>query len=82
MSICKSYFLWEEHDRMEREAMTSWWVDELRYQLESACRESQNWATETTGAGAAELLAVEWTTAVEREPDAAKVHLAETEAVL
>jgi hypothetical protein len=67
---------------MEQEAMASWWVDELRHQLESAPRESSDRAAEAMGAWTMELRAVEWVTAAERELDAAKVHLAETEAVL
>ena len=35
-----------------------------------------------TGARATELCAIEWVTATEREINAVKVHLAETEAVL
>ena len=50
MSIHKSRFLWEEHGWMEQEAVASWRVDELRHQLEFARRESQDWATEATGA--------------------------------
>ena len=34
------------------------------------------------GAQVVELLAIEWATVAERELDAAKVHLAETEAAL
>ena len=82
MSIRKSHFLREEHGQMEREAMTLWWVDKIRHQLESTCHESQDRAAEAMGARAAELLAVEQATAAERELDAAKVHLAETEAAL
>ena len=66
---------------MDQEATTSWWVDELRHQLEFAPCESQDRAAEATRARAAKLLAVEWVTA-ERELDAAKVHLAKTEVVL
>ena len=44
---------------MEREAMISWWVDELKHQLESTYRESQDWATEVIGAWAVELLELE-----------------------
>ena len=50
---------------MEQEATVSWRVDELRHQLESACRESQDWATEATGIRAAELRLVEQATAAE-----------------
>ena len=50
MSICKSRFLWEEHGRMEREAVMSWRVDELERQLESACHETQDRAPEVMGA--------------------------------
>ena len=31
MSIRRSRFLWEEHSRMEQEALASWWVNELRH---------------------------------------------------
>ena len=54
----------------------------LRRQLESTHRESQDRAAEAMGARAVELLAVERATAVERELDAAKVHLAKTKAAL
>ena len=67
---------------MEQEAVMSWRVDELERQLESAHRESQDRATEATGARAAELLTVVRATAAERGLDTAKVHLAETEAAL
>ena len=67
---------------MEQEAMASRRVNELRHQLESVRRESQDRAAEATGARAVELRAVERATAAERELDAAKVHLAETEAAL
>ena len=67
---------------MEQEVKASRWVDELRHQLESAHRESQDRAAEVTGAWAAELCVVERVTTVERELDAAKVHLAETEVAL
>jgi len=67
---------------MEQEAMASWRVDELRHQLESARRESQDRAPEVTGARVAELHAVERAIAAERELDAAKVHLVETKAAL
>ena len=67
---------------MEWEATMSWRVDELERQLESTRRESQDQAVEATGARAAELLAAEQETAVERGLDAVKVHLAETEATL
>ena len=66
MPFHKSQFLWEEHGRMEQEAMASRWVDELRHQLESARRESQDRAPEVTGAQVAELRAVERATAAER----------------
>ena len=82
MSIRKSRFLWEEHGRMEQEATTSRWVDKLRHQLESTRRESQDRATEATGARAAELRAVERVTAAKQKLDVAKAHLAEAEAVL
>ena len=74
MSSHKSCFLREEH---AWEAMMSWWVAEFERQLESTRRESQDWEAE-----AAELLTVEWATAAKRGLDAAKVHLAETEAAL
>ena len=67
---------------MEQEAIASWQVNELRHQMESVCHESQDLAAETTGARATELLAVERAAAIKRELDAAKVHLAETEAAL
>ena len=67
---------------MEQEATVSWRVDELRHQLESACHESQDWATEAMGARAMELCAVEQATAAEQELDVMKAHLAETEAAL
>ena len=51
---------------MEREAMVLWWVDDLKHQLESVHRESQDWAAEATGARAAKLLMVERATAAER----------------
>ena len=82
MSIRKSRFLWEEHGRMEQEATMSRRVDELRHQLESACRESQDWVAEATGARAMELRAVERATTAERGLEAAKVCQAETEAGL
>ena len=47
---------------MGREAVMSWWVDELQRQLESAHRESQDRVAEATGARAAELRAVEQAT--------------------
>ena len=67
---------------MEQEAMGSWWVDDLRHQLESALYESQDRVVEVTGARAAGMRAVERATAAERELDAMKVHLAETKAML
>ena len=67
---------------MGQEAMMSRRVDKLQCQLESANRESQDRAAEAKRARAVELLAAEWATAVERELDAAKVHLMETEAML
>ena len=67
---------------MEQEAMTSRWVNELRHQLESACHESQGRAAEATGARVVKLRAVERATTAERELNAVKVHLAETEAAL
>ena len=60
----------------------SWQVNELRHQLESVHRESQNRVAEATGARALELCAVERATTVEQKLDAAKVHLVETEAAL
>ena len=44
---------------MEREAVMSQGVAKLEHQLESAHRESQDWAAEVTGAWAVELLVVE-----------------------
>ena len=73
MSSYKSHFLWEEHARMEREAMMSCRVDELEHQLESTHRESLDQAAEATGAWATELLVVERATAAERGLDAVKV---------
>ena len=67
---------------MEREATMSWRVDQLERQLKSTHHESQDRAAEATGARAVELLAAERATATERGLDAAKVHLAETKAVL
>ena len=67
---------------MEQEVMMSRWVDELRHQLESAHRESQDRAAEATGAWVAKLLEAERATAAERGLDAAKVHLVETKAAL
>ena len=49
---------------MEEEITASRWVDELRQQLESAHRESQDRVAKTTGARATELLAVERAAAV------------------
>ena len=40
MSIYKSWFLWEEHGRMEQEAVALRWVDTLMHKLEFARRES------------------------------------------
>ena len=40
MLIRKSRFLQEEHDRMEQEEVALRWVDKLKHELESACRES------------------------------------------
>ena len=67
---------------MEHEAMALRWVDKLRHELESARHESQDWAAEVTGAWATELRAVERATAAKQKLDAAKAHLAETEAML
>ena len=67
---------------MEREATMSWRVDELERQLDSTRRESQDRVAEAMGAWAAELLAAERATTAERGLDAAKVHLAEIEAVI
>ena len=67
---------------MEQEAVASWWVNELRHQLESARYESQDQATEATGARAAELCVVKRVTATEQDLDAVKDHLAETEVAL
>jgi len=82
MLIHKSRFLQEEHGRMEQEATTSWQVNELKNQLDSTRCESQDRATEATEAWAVELRAVEQATAIERELDVAKVHLAKTEVAL
>ena len=67
---------------MEQEATASRRVDKLRHQLESARCESQDQAAKAMGAWATELRAVELATTAERELDAVKVHLAETEATL
>ena len=67
---------------MEQEAMALRWVDELRHELESARRESQDWAAEAMGARAAEMRVVEQVTATEQKLDAVKAHLVETEAAL
>ena len=48
---------------MEQEAVASRWVNELRHQLQSAHRESQDRAVEAMGARATELHAVERATA-------------------
>ena len=37
---------------MEQEAVTSWWVDELKHQLESTHHESQDQAAEAMAAWA------------------------------
>ena len=60
----------------------SWQVDELRHQLESAYRESQDRVAKATGARAAELRAVKRATTAEQELDAVKVHLVETKVSL
>ena len=65
---------------MEREAMMSRRVDELKCELECTCHESQDWAAEVTRAWATELLAVERATATKRGLDAMKIRLAEVEA--
>ena len=62
--------------------MAPWWVGKLRHQLESTHHESQDRATEATGARAVELLTVERATTAEREHDVVKIHLVETEAAL
>ena len=67
---------------MEQEAMALRWVNELRHQLESVRRESQDRVAEATGARAAELHVVERATAAERELEAVKVHLVEAKAAL
>jgi len=82
MSICKSRFLRDEHGRIEQEVVELWWVDELWHELESACRESQDWAAEATGAQATEMRAVKQVTAAKQKLDATKAHLVETEAAL
>lgn len=65
MSSHKSYFLWMEHARMEREATMLWQVADLERELESARCESLDRATD--------LLAVERVTATEWGLEAAKV---------
>ena len=50
---------------MEHDKKASWWVDELRHQLESVRHESQDRAAEATRAWAMELRAVERATAAE-----------------
>ena len=50
--------------------------------MESAHHESRDQVVEVMGEQVAELLAAEWATVIERGLDVAKVHLAETEAVL
>ena len=82
MSIHKSRFLWEEHGRMEQEVVALRQVDELRHKLESARREFQDWVSKAMGAWVVELRAVERATTAKQKVDAAKAHLAETEAVL
>ena len=82
MLIRKSYFLWEEHGRMEQEAAMLRQVDEIERQLESTRHKSQDWAAEVMGARAAKLLVAKWVIAAERGLDAAKVHLAKTKVVL
>ena len=79
MSSRKSCFLREEH---AWEAMMSWWVAEFERQLESTRRESQDRAAEATEVRAAELLAVERSTAAEQGLEAVKVHQVETKAAL
>ena len=54
----------------------------LERELESACRESQDWAIEVTEVRAVEQLTAERATAAERGLEAAKVHQAEIEAAL
>ena len=72
MSSRKSRCLWMEHARMAK----------LERELESARCESQDRATEVTGARPVELLAAERATAAERGLEAAKVHQAEIEVAL
>ena len=81
--------LWElvmirsSHDTtMAGSSSVSWWVNELRHQLESAHCESQDRVTEAMGAWVAELHAIKQATAAELELDAMKVHLAETKVEL
>ena len=50
MSIRKSRFLQEEHGWMEQEAVVLRQVDELRHELESTRRESQDWVVKAMGA--------------------------------
>ena len=42
ISISMSWFLQEEHGQMEQEVVALLWVNELRHELESAHRESQD----------------------------------------
>ena len=67
---------------MEQEAVALQRVDELRHKLESTHRVSKDWAAKVTGAREAELRAVERATTAERELNAEKVHLGETEVAL
>jgi len=82
MWIRKSYFLREEHGRIGREAVMSWWVDKLQCQLEFTRHESQDRVAEAMGARATELLVVEKATTAKQELDTAKVRLVETKAAL
>ena len=65
-----------------REAKMSRLVAELEHELESTCRESQDWPAEVTKAWAVKLLAVERATTTEWGLEAAKVRQVETEAAL
>lgn len=67
---------------MEREVMVSWWVTELKRQLESSYHESQDLAAEATEAHVVELITVERATAIERGLDTVKVHQEETKVTL
>ena len=82
MSIRKSWFLWEEHGRMEQEVVALRQVDELRHKLESARREFQDWVSKAMGAWVVELRAVERATTAKQKLDVAKAHWVEIEVAL